>query len=60
MIVYKRFGLLNTTHHIELKDNVKLVVFPVGKVSRTVQPKIEKELNRMLNLCIIESIEKIY
>ena len=33
-------GTLNMTHHIEVKDNVKLVVIPVRKV-----PQLEKDQN---------------
>ena len=35
-------GTLNTTHQIEVEDNVKPVVTAVGKVPRTLKPKLEK------------------
>ena len=49
---------MNTTHHIEVKDNVKPVVTPVRKVPHALKPKLEKELNGMIDLDIIEPIEK--
>ena len=49
---------LNTTHHIEVKHNVKPVVTPVRKVPHALKPKLEKELKRMVNLDIIEPVEK--
>ena len=39
---------LNTTHHIEIKDNVKPVVTPVRKVQHALKPKLEEELKQMV------------
>ena len=55
---FGEIGTLNTTHHIEVKDNVKPVVTPVLKVPHALKPKLEKELKRMVHLDIIEPIEK--
>ena len=53
------FGEIRTTHHIEVKDNVKPVVTPVRKVSHALKPKLEKELKQIVDLeDIIEPIEK--
>ena len=51
-------GILNITHHIEVKDNVKPVVTPARKVPHALKPKLEKELKRMVDLDIIEPIKK--
>ena len=49
---------MNTTHHIEVKGNVKPVVSPVRKVPHVLEPKLEKELKRMVDLDITEPIKK--
>ena len=54
---FGEIGTLNTTHHIEVKDNVKPVVTPVRKVPHALKPKLEKELKRMVDLDITEPIE---
>ena len=51
-------GTLNTTHHIEVKYNVKLVATAVCKVPYALKLKLEKELKRMVDLDITEPIEK--
>ena len=55
---FREIGTLNTTHHIEVKDNVKPLVTPVRKVPHVFKPKSEKELKRILDFDIIELIEK--
>ena len=55
---FEETGNLNTTHHIEVKDNFKKVVTPVHKVPHVLKPKLEKELKRMVGLDIIEPIKK--
>ena len=55
---FGEIGTLNTTDHIEVKDNVKPVVTPVRKVPHALKPKLEKELKRMVDLDIIKPIEK--
>ena len=55
---FGEIGTLNTTHHIEVKDNVKPVVTPVHKAPHALKPKLEKKLKRMVDLDIIETIEK--
>ena len=55
---FEEIGTLNTTHHIEVKDNVKPVVTPVRKVPHALKPKVEKEHKRMVDLDIIEPIKK--
>ena len=55
---FGEIGTLNTTYHIEVKDNVRLVVTPPRKVPDVLKLKLEKELKRMVDLDIIETIEK--
>ena len=55
---FAEIGTLNTTHHIEVKDNVRLVVTAPRKVPDVLKLKLEKELKRMVDLDIIETIEK--
>ena len=55
---FGEIGTLNTTHHIEVKHNVKPVVTPVRKVPHELKPKLENELKRIVDLDIIEPIEK--
>ena len=55
---FGEIGTLNTTHHIEVKDNVKPVVTPVHKAPHALKPKLKKKLKRMVDLDIIETIEK--
>ena len=40
----EEIGTLNTTHRIEVKDNVKSVVTTVRKVSHGLKSRLEKEL----------------
>ena len=51
-------GTLNTTHHTEGNYNVRPVVNPVQKVPQVLKPKLEKELQQMVNLDNIELIQK--
>ena len=55
---FGEIGVLNTTHHIEVKDIVKPVVIPVRKVPLLFKSKLAKKLKRMVDLDIIELIEK--
>ena len=55
---FGEIGTLNTTHHIEVIDNVKPVVNPVRKVPHALKPKLEKELKQVIDLDIIEQIKK--
>ena len=57
-IEVREMGTLNTTHHTEGKYNVKPVVTPVQKVPQVLKPKLEKELQQMVNLDNIELFEK--
>ena len=41
---FREIGTLITTHHIEVKDNVKPVVTPFCKVPHAFKLKLEKEL----------------
>ena len=49
---------MSTTHHIEVKDNIKPVVIPVRIVPHVLKPKLEKKLKRMVDVDIIEPIKK--
>ena len=55
---FGEIGTLKNTHHIEIKDNVTPVVTPVRKMSLALKPKLEKELKRMVDLDIIEPVQK--
>ena len=55
---FGEIGTLNTTHHIEVKDNIKPVVIPVRIVPHVLKPKLEKKLKRMVDVDIIEPIKK--
>ena len=55
---FREIGTLITTHHIEVKDNVKPVVTPFFKVPHAFKLKLEKELKRMVDLDITERTEK--
>ena len=49
---------MNTSHNINVKDNVKPAVTPACKVAHALTPKLEKERKLMVDLDIIEPIEK--
>ena len=51
-------GTLKNTHYIEIKDNVTPVATPVRKILLAWKPKLEKELKRMVDLDIIEPVQK--
>ena len=55
---FEEIETLNDTHHIEISDNVTSVVTPVRKILLALKPKLEKELNRMVDLDIIETCPK--
>ena len=55
---FGEIGTLKNTHHIEIKDNVTPVVTPVRKMPLALKPKLEKELKRMVDLDIIEPVQK--
>ena len=55
---FGEIGTLKNTHHIEIKDNVTPVVTPVRKIPLALKPKLEKELKRMVDLDIIEPVQK--
>ena len=44
---FGEIGTLNTTNHIEVKDNVKPVVNPFRKVPHALKPKLAKELKHL-------------
>ena len=47
-------GTSKNIHHIEIKDNVTPVVTPVRKIPLALKPKLENELEWMVDLNIIE------
>ena len=51
-------GTLKFTHHCEIKDNVTPVVTPVRKIPVALKPKIETELKHIVDLDIIEPVQK--
>ena len=54
---FGEIGTLNTTHHIEVKDNVKPVITPIRKVPHALKPKskpIEKPTDWVNGLVIVE------
>ena len=55
---FGEIGTLKNTHHIEIKDIVTPVVIPVRKIPLSLKSKLEKELKRMIDLDIIEPVQK--
>ena len=55
---FGEIGCLPRVHHIEIRDDVKPVITPVRKVPFALKPKLKKELKRMVDLEIIEQVEK--
>ena len=55
---FGEIGTLKNTHHIEIKDNVNPVVTPLRKIHLALKPKLEKKLKRMVDLDIIEPVQK--
>ena len=55
---FGEIGCLPRTHHIEIRDDVKPVIAPVRKIPFALKPKLKKELTRMVDLEIIEPVEK--
>ena len=48
---FGEIGTLKNTHHIEIKDNQ-------GNLPLTLKPELEKELKRLVDLAIIEPVQK--
>ena len=44
-------------YHISIKENAKSVVHPARKVAFTLQPKLKKELESLVEQCIITPVE---
>ena len=55
---FGEIGTLKNTHHIEIKDNVNPAVTPLRKIHLALKPKLEKKLKRMVDLDIIEPVQK--
>ena len=55
---FGEIGTLKNTHHIEIKENRTPVVTPVRKIPLALKPKLEKELKCMVDLDIIEPVQK--
>ncbi len=55
---FGEIGCLPRVHHIEIRDDVKPVIAPVRKIPCALKPKLKKELQRMVDLEIIEPVEK--
>ena len=49
---------LNSTHHIEMKENFRPVVTPVRWISHALKPKVEKYLKCMVDLDIMEPVDE--
>ena len=58
LFCFGNIGTRKNTHHIEIKDNVTPVVTPVRKIPIALKPKLEKELKCMVDLDIIEPVQK--
>ena len=55
---FGEIGCLKRPHHIELRDDVKPVIIPVRQVPFALKPKLKEELQRMVELNVIEPVEK--
>ena len=55
---FGEIGPLKNTHHSEIKDNVTQAVTLVRKIPLPFKLKLEKELKRMVDLDIIELVQK--
>ena len=55
---FEKIGTLKNTHHFEITDNITPVVTPVRKIPLALKPKLEKESKRMIDLDIIEPVQK--
>ena len=55
---FGELGTLSRTFHMELKDNVQPIVVPPRKVPFALRDKLEKELDRVETMNVIEKIEK--
>ena len=55
---FGEIGALHTPHHIKVKVNVKPLVTLDHKVPHALKPKLEKELKRMDDLHITQTIKK--
>ena len=55
---FGEIGTLKNTHHLEIKDNITPVVTPIRNLPLTLKPEIEKELKRLVDLAIIEPVQK--
>ena len=56
--MFGEIGTLYNTHHIEIEYNVTPVVTPFRKIPLALKPMLEKELKRMVDLDIIEPVQK--
>ena len=57
-LIDEEIGTLKNTHHIEIKDTVNPAVSLVRKIPLAFKPELEKELKCMVDLDIIELIQK--
>ena len=55
---FGEIGCLKRTHHIELRDDVKPVIIPVRQVPFALKPKLKDGLQHMVELNVIEPVEK--
>ena len=55
---FGEIGCLSHTYHIELNDNAKPVVSPSRRIPHSLKPKVKMELDRMLEMNIIEQVER--
>ena len=54
---FGEIGCLSHTYHIELNPNVKPVIVPPRKIPHSLKPKLKKELDRMVEMKIIEFVD---
>ena len=55
---FGEIGTLNKTHHIAIKDNFIAVVTLVLRTPHSLNPKVEKKPKYMVDLDLIEPIDK--
>ena len=51
-------GMLEGEHHLKVRPEIQPVVMPTRRVPISVRPKLEEELNRMVDQGVLEKVEQ--